>query len=144
MGVRTSIVAGMTMLVVLVTRLHGEFWLGLEKIHRLTKRNVTKLRVDLGDFEGNTRYAKYDTFRVLDSSTNYRLDLSGYSGTAGDSLITSIHGNHNGQPFTTKDRDNDLAGENCAVTFGGMPIATVQTSMVAITVDLTYDSFTYE
>ena len=95
--------------------LTGEFWLGLEKIHRLTNRKVTKLRVDLGDFDGNTRFAKYDTFRVLSSSTNYTLNVSGYSGTAGDSLDF-----HNGHQFTTKDRDNDLRHTaNCAVQFSG-------------------------
>lgn len=94
--------------------LTGEFWLGLEKIHRLTNRNVTKLRVDLGDFEGNTAFAKYNTFRVLSSSTSYTLNVSGYSGTAGDSLTS-----HSGQQFTTKDRDNDGFTTNCAVLYSG-------------------------
>ena len=94
--------------------LTGEFWLGLEKIHRLTKRNAIKLRVDLGDFDGNTRFAKYNTFRVLNSSTNYALSVSGYSGTAGDGLTY-----HSGRQFTTKDRDNDAASHNCAVTYTG-------------------------
>ena len=93
----------------------GEFWLGLEKIHRLTNRNATKLRVDLGDFEGNTRFAKYDTFRVLNSYSNYTLIVSGYSGTAGDSLAY-----HNFRQFTTKDRDNDpWGGGHCAVKYTG-------------------------
>uniref|UniRef100_A0A1X7TKR3 Fibrinogen C-terminal domain-containing protein n=1 Tax=Amphimedon queenslandica TaxID=400682 RepID=A0A1X7TKR3_AMPQE len=42
--------------------LTGEFWLGLSKIHRLTKEGSNTLRVDLGDFEGNTAYANYSTF----------------------------------------------------------------------------------
>ena len=95
--------------------LTGEFWLGLEKIHRLTKRNVTNLRVDLGDFEGNTTFAKYDTFRVFNFSTNFTLDVSGYSGTAGDSFA----GHSSGYPFSTRDRDNDAWPDNCAVRFGG-------------------------
>ena len=95
--------------------LTGEFWLGLEKIHRLTDRNVTKLRVDLGDFEGNTAFARYNTFQVLNSFSNYIiLIVSGYSGTAGDSIT-----HHNFRQFTTKDRDNDSAGHNCAVTYTG-------------------------
>ena len=44
--------------------LTGEFWLGLSKIHRLTKEGSNTLRVDLGDFEGNTAYANYSTFNV--------------------------------------------------------------------------------
>ena len=65
--------------------LNGEFWLGLSKIHRLTA-NASMLRVELGDFDGNTAYAKYSTFRVGNSSSNYTLTVSGYTGTAGDSL----------------------------------------------------------
>ncbi|XP_019853461.1 PREDICTED: ryncolin-2-like [Amphimedon queenslandica] len=90
--------------------LTGEFWLGLSKIHRLTKEGSNTLRVDLGDFEGNTTYANYSTFNVSDGSTEYILTVGGYSGTAGDSLAY-----HNGSRFTTRDNDNDgwLSG-NCA------------------------------
>ena len=91
--------------------LTGEFWLGLSKIHRLTKEGSNTLRVDLGDFEGNTAYANYSTFNVSDGSTEYILTVGGYSGTAGDSLAY-----HNGRRFTTRDNDNDNDhwGGNCA------------------------------
>ena len=36
--------------------LNGEFWLGLDKINRLTKAK-SRLRVDLEDTKGNTAYA---------------------------------------------------------------------------------------
>ena len=99
--------------------LSGEFWLGLDKIHRLTNGVVTTLRIDLGDFEGNTAFAKYTTFLVLNSSTNYVLNVAGYSGNAGDAL-TGGDQNENGQQFTTIDRDNDsLNSGNCALTFRG-------------------------
>ena len=52
--------------------LNREFWLGLEKIHRLTRPRDglrTTLRIDLGDHDGNKHYAKYSTFQVTDSST---------------------------------------------------------------------------
>ena len=45
--------------------LSGEFWLGLEKIHRLTSDHNNVLRVDLEDFEGNTAYAEYNMFGVM-------------------------------------------------------------------------------
>ena len=88
--------------------LSGEFWLGLDKIHHLTS-TPTQLRVDMRDFEGNSAYAQYSSFSVGDSSSKYTLSVSGYSGTAGDSLD-----DQNGQKFTTRDQDNDAAGENCA------------------------------
>ena len=97
--------------------LNGEFWLGLNKIHRLTKGSGVSatLRVDLEDFDGNERYAKYSTFQILDSSQKYQLNVSGYSGDAGDSLNL-----HNGRQFTTKDQDNDKSDtENCASTYKG-------------------------
>ena len=91
----------------------GEFWLGLHKIHRLTASS-TKLRVDLADFDGNVRCAKYNTFRVGDSDSKFRLTVSGYSGNAGDSL-----GFHNNQAFSTKDRDNDSDSSHCAQAYTG-------------------------
>ncbi|XP_011407325.2 PREDICTED: fibrinogen C domain-containing protein 1-A-like [Amphimedon queenslandica] len=103
--------------------LAGEFWLGLSKIHRLTKEGSNTLRVDLEDFEGNTAYANYSTFSFSDGSTEYILTVGGYSGTAGDGLITDpIHGDitkHNGMKFTTRDNDNDNSVVNCANGFNG-------------------------
>ena len=92
--------------------LTGEFWLGLSKIHRLTKEGSNTLRVDLGDFEGNTAYANYSTFSISDGSTEYILTVGGYSGTAGDSMAT-----HNGMRFSTRDNDNDIHRNNCAQAY---------------------------
>ena len=70
---------------------HGEFWLGLESIHRLTpNRSITTLRVDLRDSQGNPGNATYNTFGVLGYSRNYELIVARYTGgNAGDSL--TIH-----------------------------------------------------
>ena len=99
--------------------LTGEFWLGLSKIHRLTQEGPNTLRVDLGDFDGNTAYAQYTTFSVGNSTTEYTLTVGGYSGTAGDGLITdpSSSDNLNGMKFSTRDNDNDNNGGNCAQGF---------------------------
>ena len=59
--------------------LYGEFWLGLEKIHRLTK-SPSKLRVDLEDFDGKTSYAEYDLIVVATESKKYQLSVGKYSG----------------------------------------------------------------
>ncbi|XP_028391558.1 ficolin-2-like [Dendronephthya gigantea] len=94
--------------------LNGEFWLGLDKIHRLWKSGQNVLRVDLMDFNGAERYAKYGTFSVADESDKYRLNIGSYSGNVGDSLDY-----HNQMQFTTKDSDNDADGNNCATRFKG-------------------------
>ena len=56
--------------------LTGEFWQGLDKIHRLTTTG-TELRVDLQDFEGNSAYAQYTNFSVGDSASKYTLSVTG-------------------------------------------------------------------
>lgn len=93
--------------------LSGELWLGLDKIHRLT-REQSRLRVDLEDFNGATVYAEYSLFGVGDEDSKYSLSLGAYSGTAGDSLSW-----HRGLAFTTKDRDNDPHSGNCAISYKG-------------------------
>ena len=60
--------------------LNGEFWLGLDKIHRLTSDNNIMLRVDLEDFEGDTAYAEYNKFGVMSENDKYKLLLGSYSG----------------------------------------------------------------
>ena len=94
--------------------LNGEFWLGLDKIHRLTTSSgsgqQTTLRFDLEDHERNKRYAKYTTFQVSDSSTNYTMNVAGYSGDASDSFSY-----HNGMMFSTK----DSASGSCANQYKG-------------------------
>ncbi|XP_028391438.1 ryncolin-1-like [Dendronephthya gigantea] len=60
--------------------LNGDFWLGLDKIHRLWKSGQNVLRVDLMDFNGAKRYAKYGTFSVADESDKYRLNIGSFSG----------------------------------------------------------------
>ena len=58
---------------------NGEFWLGLDKINRLT-RTKNRLRVDLEDTTGKTAYAEYDMFAVTSERTKYQLSIGTYSG----------------------------------------------------------------
>ena len=60
--------------------LNGEFWLGLDKIHRLTVSGGYKLRVDLEDNHGNTAFANYSLFSVTSERAKYQLSLGRYSG----------------------------------------------------------------
>ncbi|KAK3708278.1 hypothetical protein QZH41_017644, partial [Actinostola sp. cb2023] len=89
---------------------NDEFWLGNDYIHRLTARTASSLRVDVGDWGGTRKYAKYVNFSIGDESDKYRLSVGSYSGTAGDSLTY-----HNNMAFSTKDRDNDHDSRRCAV-----------------------------
>ena len=60
--------------------LNDEFWLGLDKIYRLTNKEYSRLRVDLEETTGNTAYAEYDMFAVSNEATKYKLSLGKYSG----------------------------------------------------------------
>ena len=60
--------------------LNGEFWLGLDKIHRLTVSTGYKLRVDLEDNHGNTAFAENSSFSVTSERAKYQLNLGSYSG----------------------------------------------------------------
>nr|XP_006824888.1 PREDICTED: fibrinogen-like protein 1-like [Saccoglossus kowalevskii] len=95
----------------------GEYWIGNDKIYRLTHQASYKLRIDLEKFDGNTSYAEYDTFWIENENNNYTLHLGQYSGTAGDAM--RIYKNLDGQPFSTYDRDNDIFIYNCASSWRG-------------------------
>ena len=97
-------------------QLNAEFWLGNDKIQRLTASRPSSLRVELEDSNGVRKYAKYGRFSIGDEQAQYRLEVDSYSGTAGDSLFWR----HNNMSFTTKDRDNDRGRiTNCAVYYTG-------------------------
>ena len=93
----------------------SEYWMGLNNIYCMTSSFPgIKLRVELGDWEGNTYYAEYSHFRIEDSSNNYNLTVSGYSGNAGDRLTY-----HSGAMFSTFDEDHDEHSGNCASIYKG-------------------------
>lgn len=91
----------------------SEFWLGLEILHKLTRNTPTEMRVDLEDFDGVRRFAKYSVFQV-DGSITYRLRISQHSGDAGNGFAHA-----NGMAFSTKDRDQDTYNNNCAQKYRG-------------------------
>ncbi|KAG0722804.1 Angiopoietin-2 [Chionoecetes opilio] len=79
-----------------------EYWIGLKGLHALTSGRPHQLRADMDDWEGNTAWASYSFFAVSGEEDKYRLKVSGYTGTAGDSLRHSHL-----QMFSTVDSDND-------------------------------------
>ena len=103
--------------------LNGELWLGNKYLNLLTDDGKEhELRIDLEDFEGNHAYAKYQNFKVLSEGMKYMLEVSGYTGNAGDSLKDppAKYGIHNKMKFTTKDDENDKHSSlNCATFHKG-------------------------
>ncbi|XP_042253791.1 microfibril-associated glycoprotein 4-like [Thunnus maccoyii] len=94
----------------------GEYWLGLESLYHITQRKKYELLVDMEDFSGNKASARYSSFSIDPESYGYTLHGSGFTdGGAGDSLSY-----HNGQKFTTFDKDQDSWTDgNCARKFLG-------------------------
>ncbi|XP_074538231.1 angiopoietin-related protein 7 [Halichoeres trimaculatus] len=88
--------------------IRGDFWLGNDNIFRLT-RQPSVLRIELEDWEGQTRYAEYGFFNVGNELNSYKLFLANYSGNAGDSLRY-----HNNTNFSTMNKDNDKCVDDCA------------------------------
>ena len=66
-------------------QLTAEFWLGNDRIHRLTAARPSTLRVELGDWNGVRVYAKYGKFNIGDEQAKYRLEVGSHSGTVVDS-----------------------------------------------------------
>ncbi|XP_059419449.1 tenascin-R isoform X2 [Carassius carassius] len=93
--------------------LEDEFWLGLDNIMKIAAQGRYELRIDMKDGQESV-YANYDRFSIGDSKSLYKLRIGEYNGTAGDSLSY-----HQSRPFSTKDKDNDIAVTNCAMSYKG-------------------------
>uniref|UniRef100_W5K3R2 Tenascin-R n=1 Tax=Astyanax mexicanus TaxID=7994 RepID=W5K3R2_ASTMX len=93
--------------------LEDEFWLGLDNIQKISAQGRYELRIDMRDGQ-EAVYANYDRFSIGDTKNLYKLRIGEYNGTAGDSLSY-----HQGRPFSTKDRDHDIAVTNCALSYKG-------------------------
>ncbi|KAL0172517.1 hypothetical protein M9458_032828, partial [Cirrhinus mrigala] len=71
------------------------------------------LRIDLRS--GNdTAFAHYANFNVSSEANHYAIEVSGYFGTAGDSMKY-----HNSRPFSTKDKDPNILSIHCAKAYMG-------------------------
>ena len=70
--------------------LTGEFWLGLDKIHRLTQSGQNVLRVDLESFENERRHAIFKKFLVGNEAEDYILNVGQYTGKNASKIFFSI------------------------------------------------------
>ncbi|XP_022111527.1 ficolin-1-like [Acanthaster planci] len=96
--------------------LTGEFWLGNEKLYDLTRTGKWELVITLRAFDGQNATVRYEDFKIESVGEKYKLEIDDFHTVAehaGDSL-------HNGQEFSTEDRDNgDSGSRNCAAMFHG-------------------------
>ena len=71
------------------------WWIsGNEYLHLLTSASPARryeLRVDLADFDDETRFAEYPDFAITSESDNYRLDLGAYRPTGDAGLLIIIY-----------------------------------------------------
>nr|XP_017008685.2 angiopoietin-4-like [Drosophila takahashii] len=98
--------------------LTGDFFLGLEKLHQLTKDKPHEMSIKLVDSRDNTYFAYYDDFQIGSEQEFYSLkSLGTFIGSSG------MH-NHlrylEGMKFSTFDSDNDEhTTYNCASMMSG-------------------------
>ncbi|KAJ8009682.1 hypothetical protein DPEC_G00094050 [Dallia pectoralis] len=85
--------------------LHSEFWLGNTHIHDLTSQGDYSLRIDMEDWSNKHKHAFYESFSVDGEDSQYRLHVSGFSGTTEDSFSWY----HDMQSFSTPDTGNICA-----------------------------------
>ncbi|XP_078621361.1 fibrinogen-like protein 1 [Branchiostoma floridae x Branchiostoma japonicum] len=97
----------------------GEYWLGLHNIYHITAHNPYELYIELEDWVGNVKYARYSTFSV-GPRYEYILSVGGYSGTAGDGfqMLDSSYGN-NGAKFSARWFDQDSNSGSMTERYGG-------------------------
>lgn len=69
--------------------------------------------------DGTWMSAEYWTFLIGSNATSYLLNVSGFSGDAGDAMAGCPfeYNNSNGKPFSTYDQDNDNSFVNMARDF---------------------------
>ncbi|CAG5116211.1 unnamed protein product [Candidula unifasciata] len=97
--------------------LYTGFWIGNDNIHKLTTQEASgfnELRIDM-IFKEKPYFAHYSNFSLANEDEKYKLSVSGYSGTAGDSLTS-----HSDMFFSTLDTDNDKDDKiSCAQKYLG-------------------------
>ncbi|XP_074524457.1 angiopoietin-related protein 4-like [Halichoeres trimaculatus] len=95
--------------------LNGEFWLGLENIHSLSKQGEYVLQVEVTDSAGQQQASRY-AFQLDGEEKMFSLHLQPESEGQENIMTTGA----TGLPFSTADRDNDLTKDlNCAELLSG-------------------------
>ncbi|KAI0241166.1 Angiopoietin-related protein 7 [Lamellibrachia satsuma] len=91
----------------------GEFWLGLEKIHQITRQPFVRfsVRVEAKLATGLSYYAEYNNFYIGDEGQSYRiLSIGAATAKSNNYFLT------NGTFFATADRDQKYL---CGARYNG-------------------------
>lgn len=97
----------------------GEFWLGLEKVHRIAGGRGSRLAVQLRDWEGNAESLQFPV-HLGGEDTAYSLQLA--APVASELGATTVAPSGLSLPFSTWDQDHDLRRDkNCAKSLSGEP-----------------------
>ncbi|XP_055529461.1 angiopoietin-related protein 6-like [Wyeomyia smithii] len=88
--------------------LRREFWLGLEKMHQITRIGDHELLIIAKTINGTARTGRFDRFGVENEYARYRLQVGRkIGGNLSDQLSL-----HDGKEFSTQ--DNDRSANKCA------------------------------
>lgn len=97
-------------------RLSGEYWLGLENIHLLTKQDNYDLKVEVLGYNGKLYSSESPGFKLEGEDKEYVLHIGNMTSGNYKDLMIEL----DGLAFTTKDNDNDEWWENnCAYYYRG-------------------------
>jgi hypothetical protein len=77
---------------------HSNFWAGLAHIYALTLQGNNVLQINMQDWNGVNKNARYKWFSLGERNSRYRLHIGGFQGTIADDLSY-----HNMMPFSTYD-----------------------------------------
>ncbi|XP_033100553.1 ryncolin-1-like, partial [Anneissia japonica] len=103
--------------------LSGEFWLGNNKIHKITSSAKYEFRIDMVTRDGNAYHVTYESIEIGSESDNFRLNLGDYIGVKSSTeeglgyTDWSANRYNNGMSFSTIDRDNDHFIISCSSLF---------------------------
>ncbi|XP_033098203.1 ficolin-1-A-like [Anneissia japonica] len=95
--------------------LRGDFWMGLDFIHKLTFGEDFHLRINVETKTGDVFSSTYASFRILQESRNYILKVGGIINDDGGPVIS----NAIRAKFSTYDMNNSFNRNNCALEYGG-------------------------
>ncbi|ALC39862.1 maker547 [Drosophila busckii] len=92
--------------------LQDDFFIGLQRLHLMTKFQPHELYVEIKDFWNTTSYASYSNFSIGNETEAYKLLTLGAFTGGKDYFKTQLH-----MKFSTLNRDNDNDVRNCATIF---------------------------